>query len=164
MQTQALQPAIAPTDSLPGTREHLVLALLSVDGASAACATHGDGTIVTALTAYYALVADAVRTAGGRVVKVLGDGVLLAFPAERAREAVEVLRTAQARGTTRWRQLDPRCVVVVKAGAGEVLSLRLGPPGDERPDLYGHALNQLYKVPPGDFVITPDLHALLDRY
>jgi len=33
----------------------------------------------------------------------------------------------------------------------------MGPPGDERFDVFGTALNDLFKAPPGDFVMTPEL-------
>jgi class 3 adenylate cyclase len=95
------------------------------------------------------------------VVKVMGDGVLLAFPTDRARDAVAALRAAQTRATTRWRAFDDRCRVVVKMGAGKVLSGRLGAPGDERPDIYGDTLNRLYKAPAGEFVLMPEVDVLL---
>jgi class 3 adenylate cyclase len=156
---------VMPTMAMPDPRaalEHLVLAIASVDGATAACATHGDAATVAVLSDYYALVAEAVATAGGRVVKVMGDGVLMTFPADRARDAVAALRTAQAHGTDRWKAFDARCAVVVKAGAGPVLSVPLGPPGEERPDVYGDVLNRLMKSPHGTFMVTPELTALLD--
>jgi hypothetical protein len=33
----------------------------------------------------------------------------------------------------------------------------MGAPGDERFDVYGTALNDLFKAAPEDFVITPEL-------
>jgi hypothetical protein len=38
----------------------------------------------------------------------------------------------------------------------------MGPPGAERFDVYGTALNDLFKAPGGDFVITPALALLLE--
>lgn len=61
--------------------ERLVIALVSVDGTMAACADHGDAATLCVLLSYYALVTDTVASASGRVVKVMGDGVLAAFPA-----------------------------------------------------------------------------------
>src|SRR5829696_5222499 len=88
--------------------EHLVLALTSVAGATAACAAHGDAPTATVLADYYALVDEAALAAGGRVIKVIGDGVLVIFPHDRAREAVVALRAVQARATARWHALDDR--------------------------------------------------------
>lgn len=155
--------ATASTSTATETAADLVLALASVDGASAACAAHGDVATAAVLSDYYALLADTIAGAEGRVVKVMGDGALLVFPAARAPDAVVALRAAQARGTARWRAFDPRCRVVVKATAGRVLCAPMGPPGDERPDVYGDALNRLFTVPARDLVLTPELLACLER-
>ncbi|HEX8068603.1 MAG TPA: hypothetical protein VF546_01540 [Pyrinomonadaceae bacterium] len=138
-----------------------MFALTRVPGATAACAAHGDARTVALLAAYYALVAEAAAGAGGRVVKVMGDGTLVIFPAGRVRETVGALRALQARGTRLWRGFDERCRVEVKVGAGEVVCGLLGPPGDERPDIYGAALNRLFKAAWGEFVLTPEVEALL---
>ncbi|HKG94004.1 MAG TPA: hypothetical protein VKA84_18995, partial [Gemmatimonadaceae bacterium] len=145
--------------------EHLVLALTQVAGASAACAERGDAATVETLADYYAVLAGAAADAGGRVIKVIGDGALLVFPRARARDAVDALRDAQGRGTARWQALDPRCRVLVKVGAGPVVHAPMGPPGEERDDVYGDALNRLFKAAvgerAGDFVLTPEAEALL---
>ena len=147
--------------SLQSHAEYLVLALAHVPGSTAACAAHGDARTVALLSDYYALVAHAAAGAGGRVVKVMGDGMLVTFPIDRVREAVETLRSLQAKGTSLWRGFDERCHVEVKVDAGEVVCGLFGPPGDERPDIYGDALNRLFKAPWGEFMLTPKVEALL---
>jgi hypothetical protein len=42
-----------------------------------------------------------------------------------------------------------------------VLAGSFGPPGHETWDIYGAALNQLFKLGNGDFVITDDVRAAL---
>jgi class 3 adenylate cyclase len=106
-------------------------------------------------------VADAAASAGGVVVKALGDGLLLAFPPDRAREAVAALRAARERAGAVWRAFDGRCEVQVRATVGTVLRGSLGPPGDPRPDVYGDALNRLFALPPAPLALTPELEALL---
>lgn len=150
-----------PSAVLPGVPEELVLAFVSVNGASAACATHGDAATVAVLARYYAIVADAIAATDGDVIKVMGDGVLVAFPFERAGDAVAALHVAQERASAEWRAFDARCSVVVRATAGPVLRVSLGPPGSERPDVYGHALNELYRLTPGEFVLAPQISAKL---
>ena len=143
------------------TPARLVLAVTGVAGATAACADHGDAPTLRVVRAAHAEVADAAAAAGGTVVKALGDGLLLAFPAERAREAVAALRVARERAGAVWRAFDARCEVQVRATVGTVLRGPLGPPGDARPDVYGDALNRLFKVPPAPLALTPELEALL---
>jgi class 3 adenylate cyclase len=91
----------------------------------------------------------------------MGDGVLLAFSAADAQAAVVALRSAQDDVTRLWQAFDVRCRVAVRVSAGNVLVGTFGPPGDERPDIFGDALNQLYKSPSGSFVLTPQIEALL---
>ena len=141
--------------------EELVLALLSVDGTMAACTDHGDAATLAALSVYYAFVADAVVAVGGRVVKVMGDGVLNAFPIDRVSNAVAACRQLQAESTAHWRAFDARCRARVVITAGPVLSGQFGPPGLEGADLFGHTLNQLFRAPAGEVVLLPSVAALL---
>jgi class 3 adenylate cyclase len=86
----------------------------------------GDIAAATALREYYALMAEVSRSYGGRVVQVVGDGVLLAFRPEQAAEALAALRSAQAAATRRWAALDVRCRGVVRVVTGRWFRLRSG--------------------------------------
>jgi aminoglycoside 6'-N-acetyltransferase I len=141
--------------------ESLILAVFSVDGATAACTTHGDRPTVAVLSDYYARVAAALAPATGQVIKVMGDGMLVVFPPANARAAEATCRQAQAASTRVWQAFDPRCRVRVKLGAGTLVRGRIGPPGEERVDVYGDVLNQLYKASGEEFLILPALAALL---
>lgn len=141
--------------------EDLVLAVTSVAGSTTACASHGDVRTVEVLIAYYAMIAEGATSAGGRVIKVMGDAVLVTFPVARARDAVATLRSLQAGTNDVWRRFDERCRVEVKVGVGRVVCAPFGPSMDGREDVYGDALNQLFKRPSGEFTLTPELEALL---
>jgi class 3 adenylate cyclase len=149
------------TEGVALNEESLVLAVFSVDGATAACVTHGDRATVAVLSKYYARVAKALAPAGGQVIKVMGDGMLVVFPPADAKAAATMCREAQSEGTRLWQAFDPRCRVRVKLGAGTLMRGRIGPPGEERADVYGHVLNQLYKANGEEFLILPGLAALL---
>lgn len=141
--------------------ERLVFAVTQVAGSTRACAARGDAAMFDVLRAYYALAAEAATGAGGRFIKPMGDGVLMTFPLDRAAAAIQVLRTFQERAGELWHAFDERCRVQVKVGAGTVHCGRLGPPGAERVDIVGDALNALFKEPWSDFHVTPDVTALL---
>jgi class 3 adenylate cyclase len=141
----------------------LVFAILSVAGATAACARHGDVLTVETLTRYYSLVADTIRPAEGRVIKVIGDGIIATYPFSHPRAAVDNLRLIQERGTHLWQLFDQRCRVQAKVGIGSLVCGLIGPPGEEREDLYGDALNQLFKLPPGDLVVSRALARVVGR-
>lgn len=147
-------------DSAALDEESLILALFSVDGATAACATHGDRATVAVLANYYARVAATIAPAAGQIIKVMGDGMLATFPPVDARAAETRCRQAQFESTELWQAFDPRCRVRVKLGAGTLVRGQIGPPGEERADVYGHVLNELYKAKGEEFLILPGLAAL----
>ena len=133
-------------------KSELVFAILSVAGATAACATRGDVPTVETLARYYSSVAEVIAGAEGRVIKLIGDGIVVVFPASRVRVAIEAVRLAQERATTLWERFDERCRVQVKIGIGALVLGLFGPRHQEREDVYGDALNQLFKLPTGDDV------------
>ena len=112
--------------------------------------------MLATLQAYYAIAAEAATSAAGRFVKGMGDSVLLCFPLDEAGAAVTALHQLQERATMLWRQLDEDCYVQVKGRIGSVLTGELGPPGEERFDVVGDAVNQLFKAPWQDFDVSPD--------
>lgn len=136
-----------PTEGKNAKRRKFVLAIGRVTGATKACASRGDAAMFAQLRRYYVLVAEVIAPSGGRVVKVLGDGVLLIFPASNASAAKTSLRALQELATKRWRRFDRRCTVQFKVGTGPVMCGLLGAPGAERFDVVGDALNKLFKLP-----------------
>ena len=139
----------------------LVFAVTRVTYCTKACLAHGDSATFNQLSKYYALVAEAVEPVDGKVIKALGDGVLLTFPINRCREAVEALRELQKQTSELWHRFEERCHVQVKVGAGSLVCGPLGPPGAERFDVVGDALNQLFKAPWSDFELAPEVLELI---
>ena len=90
---------------------------------------------------YYRRIAAGVAPAGGRVVKFIGDAALVVFPEKEVDRGVEALlelkdaidRFMQARG---W-----DCRLTVKAHFGTAVAGPFGPPGAERFDVIGKAVN-----------------------
>ena len=136
-----------------------LLALISVDGSTNACADHGDLAMVALLKSYYAHVAQLVAPENGQIVKVLGDGVLVMFPTEQPASALASLSAAHSQLQTLWHDFDPRCTVRMRATIGQVLTGPLGPPGREQHDIYGNTLNQLFRLPAGELVLSEALQA-----
>lgn len=151
---------LPPDRFMPQARE-LVFAILAVAGATAACTERGDADAVRALLRYYTLSGFVVGSLDGRIVKAMGDGILAVFPVARVRDVDRELRELQRSGTILWRSYDPRCKLQIKVGAGTILAGEFGPPGQETFDVYGDALNRLFKAPPADYFMTEAVAALL---
>jgi class 3 adenylate cyclase len=62
-------------------REELILAVTRVLASTKACADHGDENMFALLSEFYKVVASEAAKAGGRLIKGMGDGTLLTFPA-----------------------------------------------------------------------------------
>ena len=81
-----------------------IVLLTDLRGFTAMTASASEAELLATLDGYFEVIADAVRSQGGEVLKFIGDGVLSVFPveagrlAERARGAVAAARAAQAAG------------------------------------------------------------------
>jgi hypothetical protein len=74
---------------------------------------------------------------------------------------VSALQGAQRESAKLWTEFDAGCRVQLKVGAGPVIAGTMGPPDDQRFDVYGDTLNRLFKMPPEEVVISPEVQALL---
>ena len=158
-----MAPDVSERGMAPGTgprAEPLLLAVTAVHGFTRACAARGDAPAFAMLASYYARVAGAAGAAGGRVVKVMGDSVLVTFPPARAADAVRVLHAVRLDATAAWQGFDPGCTVHVKAGLGTVTCGMLGPLGEERCDIVGSALNALFKASWSDLALPDTVDGL----
>lgn len=135
----------------------LIFALSHVTSSAKACSSQDDESMFRVFEDYYALAANEVGGAKGRVVKTLGDEVLMIFPPEDPEKALESLRAFQNKANEMWHKLDSRCRIQVKAGRGMVVSGMLGVPGEERFDIVGDCLNELFQTTWSDFVVLPEL-------
>jgi len=109
--------------------EELVFAIAAVDGSTRVGRTRPDLEMAAVLSEYYALAAESLSSSQGRIIKVIGDGILVVFPVSRAREAVAALRRFQSSATALWSEIDPSCRAQVKVGVGTLATGPFGPPG-----------------------------------
>ena len=96
----------------------------------------------------------AINGAGGRLIKAIGDAGLFVFPADKPDQAVLAL-IALKRDCDAW--LAERGypeVMAVKVCVGPVACGNVGPPGDERLDVYGETVNQAARMKAQTFSIA----------
>src|SRR5438105_10913283 len=91
-------PIIVKTGATPAVKtgeamkpESLVIVFADLARFQIASRRVKDEALVALLEEYYERVHDGVKPAGGRVVKFMGDGALIVFPAERASQAARAL-------------------------------------------------------------------------
>jgi len=90
---------------------------------------------------HYERVAAAIALAGGRLVKFVGDGALVVFPAEAADTALQALLELKPAIDAFFEQRGWDCRANVKVHFGSVVAGPFGAAGDKRFDLLGKTVN-----------------------
>lgn len=100
-----------------------------------------EAALADAIDQYYEQVAAATDTAGGTVVKFIGDAALIVFPADRVDAGVEMLVMLKANVDRLMAARGWECRVHVKAHYGAVIAGSFGAAGNKRFDVLGRAVN-----------------------
>ena len=93
------------------------------------------------LQRFYVLAAECLEPAGCRIVKYTGDAGLAVFPRESAEDAIFALCKLADRARQVGREVGLDTYLNVNVHVGPVISGSFGPPGAERFDVIGKAVN-----------------------
>jgi class 3 adenylate cyclase len=108
------------------------------------------------LSAYYELVGDIVDSAGGRVIKFMGDAALMLFAEEDADAGVRAMLRLQEEGGRFLAGRDCPCRHHVRAHFGPVYLGEIGTRRDKRTDIFGTTINTLVLLKAPGSAITPE--------
>jgi class 3 adenylate cyclase len=100
-----------------------------------------DVELADTIDAYYEHVGAAVQAAGGRIVKFIGDGVLIVFEADQVDRGVEALLGLKESIDRLMTQRGWECRLVAKAHFGTAIAGLFGVAGDKHHDVIGKAVN-----------------------
>jgi len=103
------------------------------------------------------LVGDIVESAGGRVIKFIGDAGLVVFPEEKVDAGVLALRELQQRGDQWFADRDSPCRHVVKAHLGPAACGMVGTRTEKRFDVFGATVNTAALLKSRGFAMTPQV-------
>ena len=99
----------------------------------------------------------AIKDAGGQLIKAIGDAGLFIFPADEPDRAVLALMQMK-RDCDAWlAERGYPDVMSVKVQIGPVACGRVGPPEDERLDVYGETINRAATMRGRTFTVAADL-------
>jgi class 3 adenylate cyclase len=119
-----------------------------------------DGVIAETLDAYYERVTRAIESAGGTVVKFIGDAALIVFPTTSVDAGARALFDLKP-SVDRWMQgLGWECRLIVKAHFGEAIAGDFGAESSKRFDVIGRAVNTAARLKGGATDVTLSLDAL----
>jgi len=108
------------------------------------------------LSDYYEFVGDIITESGGRVIKFMGDAVLITFPDLHADSGVRSLFTLQADGDKFLARRGLACRHHIRAHFGPIHEGELGTRNDKRLDIVGSTVNTMFLLKASEFAITPE--------
>lgn len=126
-----------PTAYAVRGEQSLVVAFLDLTGFAAQSARVSDAELAEHIDGYYARVAQRVATAGGYVIKFIGDGALVVFRREAADAAVQTFLDLKAELDDWLAQAGWPCKLTIKIHVGDVI---VGP-FNGRLDVIGREVN-----------------------
>ena len=100
-----------------------------------------DADIAETLDAHYQRVTQAVRAAGGRVIKFIGDATMLVFPEDSVDGGVRAILDLIASENRLMQDKGWECRLQAKAHFGSVIAGEFGAEDDRRFDVFGRAVN-----------------------
>ena len=114
-----------------------------------------DARVASFFARFYELAAQHIESAGGRIVKVMGDAGLATFPVDDAEAAIFALcdLARQARRVARDAGLD--AWLAVNVHVGPVVAGEMGPPGAERYDVVGKTVNVCARLGRRGITLSP---------
>ena len=121
---------------------NMVLAVVDIQGFTAACRNKTDSETYEMLNLFYNHAASIIADASGKVIKAIGDSILMAFPESQARQAVVSVENLKVSAQGLWSDFDATCVARIHAHFGPVASGHMGP--DQRFDVIGKTVNDLF--------------------
>ncbi len=100
-----------------------------------------DERVASFFQAFYALAAERIGDAGGRIVKLMGDAGLVVFPTDAAEGVIVALCELAPEARARAAGFGLDTWLNVSVHVGPVLAGNFGPPGAERFDVIGKTVN-----------------------
>jgi class 3 adenylate cyclase len=120
-----------------------------------------DQLVFDSMRDYFIWAGALIQKAGGTVIKCMGDGMLLSFPADAADAGAMALRALKSSGDSWLKERQIPCHHLIRAHLGPVIGGLVGAPGQERWDIYGKTVNICAKLESRGLVITPQVFRAL---
>ena len=118
--------------------------------------------IFKTLSEYYEFSGDIIETAGGKVIKFIGDAGLMVFAEDDVNRGVLALKSLQDSGDGWLAQHNVPSRNIIKVHFGPVCCGPLGTHIDKRFDIIGETVNIAATLKSNGFAITPQVFRQLD--
>ena len=108
------------------------------------------------ISEFYKTTGDQIESAGGYVIKFVGDEVLCMFPVDRIDDGIMALRLLKQKLDQEYENRGLPMRFIVKAHFGPVAIGLLGTRTDKRLDIMGQHVNLCARLESHGFAITPE--------
>lgn len=134
----------------------LVIAFVDLHGFTVQASRLSDAAVAETMHEYYVLLAGKVSTAGGHVVKYIGDGALVVFPMEQADAGICALLDLQTEVDSWLASREWSCRMVLRVHAAPVIAGVFGSGANARFDVIGNAVNVAATMRPSGVALTEE--------
>jgi class 3 adenylate cyclase len=139
------------------TEQPLLVAFVDLTGYRRLAAQYSaPGDLLTLMDGYFEFVGDQVESAGGTLVKCLGDAALIVFPEALADAGVQSLVSLKEQGDAWLARHDLPARQQVKIHYGVVASGPVGRRGAKTWDVYGDTVNIAATLPGSGITLSPE--------
>jgi len=117
--------------------------------------------VATVMNAWYELASNGITSAGGRVVKFIGDAMLAVFPPEAADRGALALLELKDTADRFMKERRWECNFVTRVHFGTVAAGDFGPRSDRRYDVLGKAVNTAARLDSSGVALSVEAFRLL---
>jgi class 3 adenylate cyclase len=100
-----------------------------------------DRLVFDSMQKYFFWAGALIQKSHGKVIKCMGDAILMAFEAEYAEDGIFTLRRLKSEGDAWLQEAGIPCQHLIKAHFGPVMAGYVGAPGQEQFDIFGKTVN-----------------------
>lgn len=140
----------------PRSPQSLLIAFVDLTRFAAQSQRIDDQVLADTIDSFYELVAATVQSAGGKVVKFLGDAALIVFPEDVVDQAVETLLTLKTSVDQMMSASGWECRLAVKVHFGSVIAGLFGARDEKRYDVIGKDVNTTAMLEASGVTLTVD--------
>ncbi len=142
----------------------MLVVFADINGFVKFCSDKNPTEIFAFLSEFYLLSGKVIlNSPNGKIVKFMGDSMLIVFEENFVKEGVESLKNLKAEIDNFLSKFGENFSLSVKAHFGEVACGEIGTETDRRVDVFGNTVNETALLPNGEFVLSKDLKRLIKK-
>lgn len=142
----------------------MLVAFADINGFVKFCSRKNPSEIFKFLSEFYLHSGNVIsKYQSGKIVKFMGDSMLIVFDENFVKEGVDSLKELQSQIDKFLLNFGKDLTLSIKANFGEVACGEIGTETDKRFDVFGNTVNKAALLTDGDFVLSEDLKNFIKK-